>query len=105
MHGGEQVVAQLGREQLGDVALDDEVAVQVQDLVVLWQELLNQKAVVRLHADVLVVGAELVLPHDLRDVAETQVRVLKAGEEPAHHALVIRRDVLVQNDHIVAARR
>ena len=103
MHGGQQVVAELNVEQLGHIALHDKVGIQVQHLVVVRHELLDEEAVVRLHADMRIVGGQFVLAHQARYVTELDGHVIEAArEEIGHEHAVLVRDVLLQHHHFVA---
>ena len=103
--GGQQVVTKLGVVELGNVALNDKVGVEVQHLVVARHDKLDDKAVVRLDADVLVVRGKIVLVDDGRHVVEAQRDVVRTGGEVlTHEFLMLPADIAREDHDVVKAR-
>ena len=76
VRGGQQRIAQIGSEELGDIPPDDQVGIEIQNLVVIRQQILNQEAIIRLDADVRVIRREVIFLDNLRDITEAKVDVV-----------------------------
>ena len=58
-HGGDRIIPKFGIEQFSNIAIDHQIAIQIQQLRIEWQRLLDDEAVIRLNADVRVAGGEI----------------------------------------------
>lgn len=104
-HCAKQLALQIDVVELCDITVDDDVGIEIQHLVIEWQDFLNQETVVRLHADMRVVGGKLISGKFAVHVGESQIHVRELLEEPAHTLLLIPRDVALQYGDIVEIAR
>ena len=103
LHCGQQVAVHIHVEQLGDVFVNHHVAVQVQGLVVAWQDVLHKQAEVRLYAEVAAQEQlAFVFAHQPGGVEETQAEVGRC-HEALQHGLAVRAYVAVQHHDVVRA--
>ena len=60
-HSSKQIVAQIDREQFGNISLDDQIRIKIQDLAVIWQKFLDKETIICFVADMRVIRRQLIL--------------------------------------------
>ena len=71
-HCADRMVAEFGVEQFGDVAVDHQIAIQIQQLRIERQRFLDDEAVVGFDADMSIAGGEVETGQITAHVEETQ---------------------------------
>ena len=89
----EHLALQVDVVKLRDIAVDDDVGIEIQHLVVERQNFLNQEAVVCLHADMSVVGGKVVTGKFAVHVGEPQIHIRELLEEAAQTFLLVPGDI------------
>ena len=101
----EHLALQIDVVKLRDIAVDDDVGIEIQHLVVERQNLLNQEAVIRLHTDMGVIGGKIVASKFAVHVGEPQIHIRELLEEATQTFLLVPCDVALQHRHIVEVMR
>ena len=100
-HGGNRIIPKFNIEQFGDIAIDHQIAIQIQQLRIERQRLLDDETVIRFDADMRIAGGEIEASQVTAHIEEADHGIWEPFEKLTYVLLVLVGDIPFQYDHII----
>ena len=100
-HSGNRIIPKFNIEQFGDIAIDHQIAIQIQQLRIERQRLLDDETVIRFDADMRIAGGEIEASQVTAHIEEADHGIWEPFEKLTYVLLVLVGDIPFQYDHII----